>query len=95
MKFEKRNFMGIDLERAVMCGSPDGLCGSIDWVICGGESGPGHRDMDPAWAMDLRNQCLVAGVPFHFKQHAGPRPGWKPELDGEVFRWVPPLSGET
>lgn len=40
----------------------------IDWVICGGESGPGARPMHPAWARSLRDQCAAAGVAFHFKQ---------------------------
>ena len=41
---------------------------SIDWVICGGESGPGARPMHPDWARSLRDQCKDAGVPFFFKQ---------------------------
>lgn len=40
----------------------------IDWVICGGESGPGARPMHPEWARSLRDQCASAGVPFFFKQ---------------------------
>lgn len=40
----------------------------IDWVICGGESGPLARPMHPAWARSLRDQCQSAGVPFFFKQ---------------------------
>lgn len=40
----------------------------IDWVIAGGESGPGARPMDPAWALEIRDQCVAAGVPFFFKQ---------------------------
>ncbi len=40
----------------------------IDWVIVGGESGPGARPMHPAWARTLRDQCLGAEIPFHFKQ---------------------------
>ncbi len=40
----------------------------LDWVICGGESGPRARPMHPQWARDLRDQCAVAGVPFLFKQ---------------------------
>ena len=40
----------------------------LDWVICGGESGPGARPMHPDWARGLRDQCAAAGVPFHFKQ---------------------------
>lgn len=40
----------------------------IDWVIVGGESGPGARPMSPDWARSLRDQCQAAGVPFMFKQ---------------------------
>lgn len=43
----------------------------IDWVIVGGESGPGARPMDPQWARDIRDQCIEAGVPFYFKQWGG------------------------
>ncbi|MCW5233499.1 phage Gp37/Gp68 family protein [Verminephrobacter eiseniae] len=48
-----------------------------EWVIVGGESGPGARPMHPDWARSLRDQCQGAGVPFFFKQwgqwrqHAG------------------------
>ena len=53
-------------------------CGRLDWVIVGGESGPGARPMHPDWARSLRGQCAAAEVPFFFKQwgeHAevGPR----------------------
>ena len=44
---------------------------NIDWVIVGGESGPGARPMDPAWVLDLRDQCLEANVAFFFKQWGG------------------------
>ncbi len=40
----------------------------IDWVICGGESGPGARPMRSEWARDVRDQCIDAGVAFFFKQ---------------------------
>lgn len=40
----------------------------IDWVIVGGESGPKARPMHPDWARSLRDQCVAATVPFHFKQ---------------------------
>jgi protein gp37 len=43
----------------------------IDWVVVGGESGPGARPMDPRWATDIRDQCLAAKVPFFFKQWGG------------------------
>ncbi|GAA3308618.1 phage Gp37/Gp68 family protein [Nonomuraea dietziae] len=40
----------------------------IDWVIAGGESGPGARPMHPEWARSLRDQCQSAGIAFLFKQ---------------------------
>jgi protein gp37 len=43
-------------------------CARIDWIICGGESGPGARPMHPDWARALRDQCAATGVPFFFKQ---------------------------
>ncbi len=46
----------------------------ISWVIVGGESGPGARDMDPRWAIDIRDQCLRAKVAFFFKQWGGRTP---------------------
>lgn len=39
----------------------------IDWLIVGGESGPGARPIHPDWARSVRDQCQTAGVPFHFK----------------------------
>ena len=43
----------------------------IDWVIVGGESGPGARAMEEQWVTDIRDQCLEANVPFFFKQWGG------------------------
>ena len=43
----------------------------IDWVIVGGESGPGARPMDEEWVIDIRDQCAKAGVAFFFKQWGG------------------------
>ena len=43
----------------------------IDWVIAGGESGPGARPMAQAWVEDIRDQCNAAGVSFFFKQWGG------------------------
>ena len=40
----------------------------VDWVIVGGESGPGARPMHPDWVRSIRDQCQEAGVPFFFKQ---------------------------
>lgn len=46
----------------------------IQWAIVGGESGPRARPMDPAWARDLRDQCVESGVAFFFKQWGGVTP---------------------
>ena len=43
----------------------------IDWAIAGGESGPGARPMLKDWVRSIRDQCVEAGVPFHFKQWGG------------------------
>lgn len=43
----------------------------INWVIVGGESGPGARPLEKEWVTDLRDQCLKAKVPFFFKQWGG------------------------
>ena len=43
----------------------------IDWVIVGGESGPGARPIDPSWVLDIRDRCNSAGIPFFFKQWGG------------------------
>jgi len=48
--------------------------GGISWVIVGGESGPGARPMEAEWALDIRNQCVKAGVAFFFKQWGGRTP---------------------
>ena len=46
----------------------------IDWVIVGGESGPGCRPMDEAWAIEIRDQCRKDKAAFFFKQWGGVRP---------------------
>lgn len=50
---------------------PDLNLSGIDWVIVGGESGPGARYMNPEWVTEIRDQCLDAAVPFFFKQWGG------------------------
>ena len=62
----------------------------IGWVIAGGESGPGARPMDVAWARDIRDQCQRLEVPFFFKQWGGTnkkRAGR--ELDGQLWDAMP------
>jgi protein gp37 len=44
---------------------------NIDWVIAGGESGPGARPMEEAWVIDIKDQCEESYVPFFFKQWGG------------------------
>lgn len=51
----------------IVATAEDGVT-KLDWVICGGESGPNARPMHPDWARSLRDQCAAAGVPFFFKQ---------------------------
>ena len=43
----------------------------IDWVIVGGESGPGARPMQPNWVREIRDNCVQNHVPFFFKQWGG------------------------
>jgi protein gp37 len=56
---------------------------SLDWVICGGETGPGARPMHPGWARRLRDDCQAAGTPYFFKAWGewGPTPD---KHDGSV-----------
>ena len=61
----------------------------IDWMIVGGESGPGYRPMDYAWAKSLRDQCREHKVAFFFKQSAAPRTEQGIELEGQVVREYP------
>jgi protein gp37 len=62
----------------------------IGWVIAGGESGPGHRPLDPSWVTGVRDQCADAAVPFFFKQWGGrtPKLGGR-ELDGRIWDEMP------
>jgi protein gp37 len=65
----------------------------INWVIVGGESGPGARYMNPDWVRDVRDQCLESGVALFFKQWGGLRPksGGR-ELDGRKWSQFPDVS---
>jgi protein gp37 len=65
----------------------------IDWVIAGGESGPGARPMKAEWAREIRDQCKDAGVAFFFKQWGGFRPksGGR-ELDGREWSQFPTID---
>lgn len=65
----------------------------IDWVIVGGESGPGARPMAREWVIAIRDQCRDAGVPFFFKQWGGVRKKLAGrELDGDTYDELPALD---
>lgn len=68
----------------------------IDWVIVGGESGPGARAMNPSWVTDIRNQCQYAGVSFFFKQWGGVnRKRAGRELEGRTWDEMPVAANGT
>jgi protein gp37 len=74
-----------------LIGGLDGLdLRGIHWVIAGGESGPDHRPLDPQWVTDIRDNCVMAGVPFFFKQWGGrtPKAGGR-ELEGRLWGEMP------
>ena len=65
----------------------------IDWVIVGGESGPGARPMSGEWVIDIRQQCLRANVPFFFKQWGGTNKKKNGRLlDGRTWDQMPVLD---
>jgi protein gp37 len=68
----------------------------IDWVIVGGESGPGARSMASEWVTSIRNQCLKSGVAFFFKQWGGvqkKRTGR--ELEGRTYDDMPQAGARS
>lgn len=67
--------------------------GKINWVIVGGESGPGARPMSKTWVTEIRDQCLSAAVPFFFKQWGGTRKKQAGRLlEGRAWDQMPQLS---
>jgi len=73
-----------------------------DWIIVGGESGPGARPMHPDWARSLRDQCSGAGVAFFFKQWGGWAPAsvviphaHLPESADQMIHAVKKLTGRS
>jgi len=61
----------------------------VQWVICGGESGPGRRPFDKRWADDLRRQCAAAGVAYFFKQGSAYSQGQDCTLGGREYKAWP------
>lgn len=75
---------------------PDLDLRGIDWVIVGGESGPGARPMQKEWVIDIRNQCLAAKIPFFFKQWGGfHKKKAGRELEGKTWDQMPCHYRET
>lgn len=67
----------------------------IDWVIVGGESGPGARPMEESWVIEIRDQCEAAGVKFFFKQWGGTNKKKAGRvLDGRTYDAMPAMPGE-
>lgn len=75
--------------RAHVCGGSTSSSNAIQWVICGGESGPNARPVHPNWVKSLRDQCEAAGVPFLFKQWGEwlPSDEFTSELNAEDGGW--------
>lgn len=75
----------------------------LDWVVAGGESGPGARPMDPGWARSLRDRCIDLDIPFFFKQwgehdERGKRVGKREAgrlLDGRTWDGYPPVEPDV
>lgn len=61
----------------------------LDWVVAGGESGPGARPCHPDWVRSLRDQCVAAGVPFFFKQWGE----FRERTESDPKRLMDPLFG--
>jgi protein gp37 len=62
----------------------------IDWVIVGGESGPGARPVLPEWVIDIKKQCIDQNVPFFFKQWGGVRKKKNGRvLEGKIYDAMP------
>jgi protein gp37 len=65
----------------------------IDWVIVGGESGPGARPVQKEWVINIRDQCIAANVPFFFKQWGGVRRSRNGrQLEGRTWDAMPKLT---
>lgn len=69
--------------------------GLIDWIIVGGESGPGARPMKKEWVLEIRDMCANYNVPFFFKQWGGPNKKKNGRLlDGKTYDAMPLKKNE-
>lgn len=96
-EFDERVPHLLSIDAVVKWISAEPLLGAIDmsqaldrlsWVVAGGESGSKARPMHPNWARSIRDQCMAANVPFHFKQWGS----WLPELGTGRHGSCPDLS---
>jgi protein gp37 len=72
---------------------PDLVLTDIDWVIVGGESGPGARPMEEAWVKEIKKQCRQSRTAFFFKQWGGTNKKKTGRLlDGRTWDEMPVLS---
>ena len=63
----------------------------IDWVIVGGESGPGARPLNEDWVMDIKGKCQTSNIPFFFKQWGGVNKKKSGRLlEGRLWNQMPP-----
>ncbi|MFH1373811.1 MAG: phage Gp37/Gp68 family protein [bacterium] len=75
---------------------PDLDLTNIDWVVVGGESGPGARPMKEAWVLDIQHQCRRQGTAFFFKQWGGVNKKKTGRLlKGRTYDEMPPLGSPT
>jgi protein gp37 len=68
----------------------------LDWVITGGETGPGSRKADPRHLREVRDQCAAVGVPLFFKQWGGRHNKRLPNtLDGRKWEQMPDYTSKA
>ena len=85
----------VDIQEAYESGNYELYNGNqIEWVVVGGESGPGARPMHPEWAEHLRDQCLGFEIPSHFKQWGNWSTIYRCEDDPD-FRNPPEVNNHT
>jgi protein gp37 len=77
-----RDALRVDDDSSSWGGGPER---HLDWVIVGGESGPGHRPAEVEWIESLADQCLAAGVPPFVKQDSGSRSGQRGRLSERLW----------
>ncbi len=76
----------VDISQYLYCSGDEYRTPYLDWIIAGGESGPGARPMSPYWAESIRDQCKTADVAFFFKQNGVWIPDYL-ELPGGSNQW--------